>query len=811
MQSPSVSIIVPAYNAESTLACTMASLSGQSFGDWEAIIVDDGSTDGTATLIRALAAEDQRIHGLFAGHGGVSAARNSGIRAARADWVIFLDSDDELPVDHIARMLDAARLHPHAGLMHCGWRRFSSDGTLLGEYPAQPMDDAFTDCARGCPFAIHAAMAKREAIEAVDGFDISMRICEDWDLWQRLARSGVVFAEVPDQWVDVRLRDGSLSSDSMALCRAGLSVIDRGFDSDPRIKAPLAEYLCGAPASGRDAARAHHLLWGIGNAIGRGHAIEPLLELAGSDFIEAADPHNAAATFTDGLMAGAGRLMERWDAIWPVAADGVDRFIIWLDDGETSARGGRFKWHVERHVSGLLPDATELRIGGLLVIALNLAQPIEDFHPPSGVDRLRCRIVYGNEQLGLFETPVYGPIAAARLALLVRECVQPDKLATETMEVERPAAGVVQRLLAFVRGERRERDPAPASGPIQMRIIRSRSNFADPASAIIAEEAARWPRSPVMSGDEGAAYVPPDYSSPDYWETVFSTRDPWEYENGYEAVKYHQTLDMIPEGAKFALEIACAEGHFTGLLAQRADRVLATDISPTAVERARERCASLDNVEFAQLDLARDPIAHRFDVIVCSEVLYYQPDAVALDAFADKLAQALEPCGRVILAHGNLVVDEPERTGFPWPHSFGAKGIGDRLAAHPMLQPERELWTPLYRVQMFRHSAETLGEPVVELADAAKRLPARVAGQVRWRGGHSVPVAQHWHNFPILLYHRIADDGPERLAPYRVSSALFERQLALLRANGWQGIAPRRRPRARFPCRPPSGTRPNRR
>lgn len=89
-----VSVIVPARNAEATIGETLESLQAQVFEDWEAVVVDDGSTDSTATLVDEMTRADSRIRLIRLASGGVSMARNAAIREARFDYLLFLDSDD---------------------------------------------------------------------------------------------------------------------------------------------------------------------------------------------------------------------------------------------------------------------------------------------------------------------------------------------------------------------------------------------------------------------------------------------------------------------------------------------------------------------------------------------------------------------------------------------------------------------------------------------------------------------------------------------------------------------------------------------
>ena len=127
------------------------------------------------------------------------------------------------------------------------------------------------------------------------------------------------------------------------------------------------------------------------------------------------------------------------------------------------------------------------------------------------------------------------------------------------------------------------------------------------------------------------------------FEGIYSRSvDPWSYETSeYEAAKYRSTLAALPRRRiRNALEMGCSIGVFTAMLAERCDRVVAADFSQLAVERARRRLASHANVTIEQRDLRASLPDGPFDLVVCSEVLYYwrRPDVeAALDAIEDRL------------------------------------------------------------------------------------------------------------------------------------------------------------------------------
>ncbi|TIU82442.1 MAG: glycosyltransferase family 2 protein, partial [Mesorhizobium sp.] len=125
---PLVSIVVPAHNAEATLPCALDCLLDQQMADWEAIIVDDASTDRTPAIIAAYVERDARFRTLTSSAKSPARARNSGISTARGQWLMFLDADDWVDASFLAKMLAALKTAPGAMAAYCGSRRVMPDG-----------------------------------------------------------------------------------------------------------------------------------------------------------------------------------------------------------------------------------------------------------------------------------------------------------------------------------------------------------------------------------------------------------------------------------------------------------------------------------------------------------------------------------------------------------------------------------------------------------------------------------------------------------------------------------------------------------
>ena len=278
---PSVSVVIPARDAAATLPATLGSLRAQSCAAWEAIVVNDGSRDATGALAARAAAEDRRVRLLSRRDaGGASDARNAGLAAAAAEWVLFLDADDVLEPPARLRLLAALDDDPVADAAPGGWWWTDPAGRLLAEGHADPLPDLFPALARYCVFATTSVCLVRAAlVREVGGFDRALRTSEDFDLWQRVARAGARFAAVPETVVRYRLRPGASWFDAPRFLRDGLEVIARGHAPDPRVPHPAPEHAAGAPPDGRASAAYLFATWAAAVALAHDGDAAPLLDL----------------------------------------------------------------------------------------------------------------------------------------------------------------------------------------------------------------------------------------------------------------------------------------------------------------------------------------------------------------------------------------------------------------------------------------------------------------------------------------------------------------------------------------------------
>lgn len=287
------------------------------------------------------------------------------------------------------------------------------------------------------------------------------------------------------------------------------------------------------------------------------------------------------------------------------------------------------------------------------------------------------------------------------------------------------------------------------------------------------------------------------YDNQAQWNAIFGRPDPWSYEDLYERTKRAHTLEALPTHRfRRVLEVGCAEGHLTEALSPLATQVVAVDISTVALARAAARCEPLGNVAFEARDAFRELPDGGFDLVVCTEVLYYAQNRFALSSILRRLVSRLDSDGYLLLEHATSVADERDRTGFDF-HEIGAAFIGSMAARIAGLRFVRELRTELYRVQLFQketsRATRQRGPDEVWSRKAAVGPDDKVVGLIKWDGCR-VTEAEAMHQWcspeiAILMYHRIADDGPDGLAPYRVTVSDFERQLAFLQKSGYHSVS----------------------
>jgi glycosyltransferase involved in cell wall biosynthesis len=225
---PLVSIIIPAYNADRYISETLDSLLAQSYPRLEIIVVDDGSTDRTRACVLSYG---HRVRYLYEENsGGCSKPRNEGIRAASGPLLAFIDADDVMAPDRIAREVDFLLEHPEAALVFSNYQDFTDRemvaaslfetcpqlSGLLRNAPQSGLvldSDVSTELFLTENFGSSSLMVRREAIEAVGAFDESLRASEDYDFQYRIATAHKIGVIPAVHWFR-RLHAASMSSNA---------------------------------------------------------------------------------------------------------------------------------------------------------------------------------------------------------------------------------------------------------------------------------------------------------------------------------------------------------------------------------------------------------------------------------------------------------------------------------------------------------------------------------------------------------------------------------------------------------------------
>lgn len=276
-----VSVVIPCYNARRYVDATLRSVAAQQWPDIEVIVVDDGSTDGSAQHIEAA---HPSVRVLRQPNQGVAAARNAGIAAARGDWIAFLDADDLWLPGKLAAQFELLGRSAGARMAYTAWHVWTSQApTPSAEESAEferqrgarswdgPSGWIYPQLLLDCEVWTTTVLAERSLLDELGGFDAGLRIGEDYDLWLRASRLTPIM-RVPQPLALYRMHPSSITKAAppvnyqanvleRAISRWGLRSPDgRSADRDA-VNRALARCWCdyaGAHLGAGDLQRARH-------------------------------------------------------------------------------------------------------------------------------------------------------------------------------------------------------------------------------------------------------------------------------------------------------------------------------------------------------------------------------------------------------------------------------------------------------------------------------------------------------------------------------------------------------------------------
>ena len=250
---PTVSLITPCFNREKYIAETVASVCAQTFTDWEYLIIDDGSTDGSVGVIERLAAEDPRIRFVAQKNQGKARTCNRALAEAQGRYVAILDSDDLYKPDKLARQVAYLEAHPEAGMVYCGTELIDGEGRRLPDHEEMDFrrygvgpdgrrvlvgdEDVHlfpylvvADC---IPFLTH--LMRRDAALSLGPIDPDLWPGEDWDFWLRFSRRHEIH-KLPDVLTSYRWHESNSCRDSDGLAQ-GRAAVYRKLRADASLTA----------------------------------------------------------------------------------------------------------------------------------------------------------------------------------------------------------------------------------------------------------------------------------------------------------------------------------------------------------------------------------------------------------------------------------------------------------------------------------------------------------------------------------------------------------------------------------------------
>lgn len=240
-----VSVIIPAYNSEKTIQRAINSVLNQTLKDFELLIVDDGSTDGTVRIVRELAKKDARIrfYELKSNSGGPATPRNYGVKMAQGEYVAFLDHDDEWIPEKLEEQIKLFK--EGVGIITCNLM-FINDVTYeKGEHGLHLFEgvEKFLYNPQKYVFGNSSVVIKKDIINEIGSWDENLKIFEDIDYYIRIVKAGYVIEFVKKPLVKYYIHSGNLSRDFAKSAQDYLRLLEKHKEIEEEHPSIYAVYL----------------------------------------------------------------------------------------------------------------------------------------------------------------------------------------------------------------------------------------------------------------------------------------------------------------------------------------------------------------------------------------------------------------------------------------------------------------------------------------------------------------------------------------------------------------------------------------
>ncbi len=211
--TPYISVILPVYNSAAWVAATIDSILGQTFRDFELIVINDGSTDNSEAVIRSFS--DDRIRYLSQPNRGLVATLNRGIAEARGQYLARIDADDICLPERFAKQAAWLDARPETAVVGCFVTFINEQGTETGNWAGDRRHHTAAQIRRALPFLncmTHPSIMARTMVMREYGYNPLQQHIEDYDLWLRMQANGVVMEKIPEVLLQYRVHGASVTS-----------------------------------------------------------------------------------------------------------------------------------------------------------------------------------------------------------------------------------------------------------------------------------------------------------------------------------------------------------------------------------------------------------------------------------------------------------------------------------------------------------------------------------------------------------------------------------------------------------------------
>lgn len=226
---PCLSVLMSVYNGMPNLERAMESIATQSFGDFEFLIIDDASTDGSRELLEKWEAEDERIRLILnETNRGLGYSLDKGVKEARGEWIARMDDDDIACPNRLKKQLKFIEENPGTDILG-GWAvEIDEDGNPMRLRQVPTSHEDIVRLIWTIPVIHPTVMFRRRAIQQVGSYDAALRRRQDYDLWFRCAAAGLRFANIPEPLIHYRFTDNYYEKNDLSTALQQVEIGWRG-------------------------------------------------------------------------------------------------------------------------------------------------------------------------------------------------------------------------------------------------------------------------------------------------------------------------------------------------------------------------------------------------------------------------------------------------------------------------------------------------------------------------------------------------------------------------------------------------------